>query len=161
MLSKDEKTMLKVIYLYPTVAPIDSLVEIADEISDHYSALQTLYENGFLVNEQAFERTYYKLPSLMKEFLSLMPPINSSNSWMIKISAWYSKFSMEIERKIYGRCSQKYLDILDKEYLNICASIKFCRRENIPQILVGFSYLYWYCFLRGKWSEFRLYSQSS
>lgn len=154
MLSKNEKDLLKTISLYPSVVSIDSLVEIFNKVQHLHSYLQSLYDNGFIINELLHERTYYKLPPLVREFVKAMPHPDADNFFMKKLSLWYTKFSVQIENKIYGKDSQKYLDVLDKEYLNIYATMKFCYEHNIPQMLIDFSYLYWYCFLRGKWSDF-------
>jgi tetratricopeptide (TPR) repeat protein len=156
LLSQNEKSLLKIIYCYPSIVPRDSL-EIFNTVKCCFSALEELYKNGFLVNESLYERTYYKLPHLIKEFLNKKHQSRISETFMQKLSIWYSQFSLQIESKIYGKSSQKYLDILDKENQNILAVMKYCHEKGNADVLVNFSYLYWYCFLRGKWSVFSPY----
>lgn len=155
LLNNEEKTLLQIMALYESLIPVDSICDVIGSANISTKHLEDICNQGLAYTEENNKVMYYRLPAMVRDFLKSVNTAFDVDRYMKLICIWYSENMYLSERGIFSTDSHMYLSRIDNEYPTIIRVLNFCLNYGLNELLIKFTHLYWYCFLRGRWMDFK------
>lgn len=155
LLDADEKKLLHIMALYESPIPVKSICDVISSANISIDHLTTICNQGFAYLEKNNKLSYYRLPAMVKDFLKSINEDFDADKYMKFICIWYSENMCLSEKGIFSKDSHIHLSRIDNEYPTIISVLNFCLSHGLEELLIKFTHLYWYCFLRGRWMDFK------
>ncbi len=155
LLNVDEKRLLQIMALYQSLIPVASICQVIESADISADYLEVICNRGFAYTEENNKTMYYRLPAMVRGFLKSVNEEFDADRYMELICAWYAENMSLSERRIFSTDAHLYLSVIDNEYPNIISVLDFCLKHRLDELLIKFTHLYWYCFLRGRWMDFK------